>query len=76
MVPLAVSGLGLYGLWHWLHLPARERFFDLRFWLLVGAFTLGGLTTAALLLIARRLLNAADFKGYDANDPEEPKLKF
>lgn len=76
LFPMVVSGLGLFGLYRWWHLPIEQRVLDHRFWMLVAAVILGALAAIGLLFAARRILGATDFRGYDSRDRGEPPLKF
>lgn len=76
LFPAVISVLGWYGLYQWSQLPAKAQVIDKNFWALLAAAVLGPLLAAILMKVAKRILKATDFRGYNPSDSREPTIKF
>lgn len=76
LFPAVISGLGWYGLYQWSQLPPERQAIDKNFWALLVAAVLGLLFAVLLMKVAKRILKAADFRGYNPRDSYEPTIKF
>lgn len=76
LISLAIAVLGLYGLYGWTELPLQKCHYDREFWQLVAISGAGLVGFTGLSYLARRILRSTDYRGYNAMDPREPRIKF
>ena len=57
-------------------LASESRQLNAYFWTMLAALIGGGLVTVLLVVLCYRCLKNTDFHGYDADDPNGPKVKW
>jgi hypothetical protein len=76
LFPAVISALGWYGLYQWSQLPHKSQVIDKNFWALLVAAVLGPPLALILMKVAKRILKATNFSGYNPHDSSEPTIKF
>jgi hypothetical protein len=76
LFPAVISALGWYGLYQWSQLPPKSQVIDKNFWALLVAAVLGPPLALILMKVAKRIVKATNFSGYNPRDSSEPTIKF
>jgi H+/Cl- antiporter ClcA len=72
----AFGALGVWGLYRWISLPARDKSTDSVFWFILTVIVTGIGCAVLFFLWAIKVLRNTDFRGYDSKDPDKKGLKW